>query len=224
MFAAILLLATTMAIFGVLGYLKGSKWAFISLLILSVAFVLVEYRPDTIVLALNGIYTGVMLVLNGGLGALASGDFEAVQEVYSQIDPLFTDQNENLALLLVILSAVAIGLILAAVMKSKPAVFGMIWGLAYGYLLSAAVLPLISSNPAATIPVPLLRPVEREPGAAAAQASSGLNQLFTTLAEPQNVQIIASIIGIFIIVLLLLTVRSGVKSGKKKKAGSNGAS
>ena len=83
MFAAILLLATTMAIFGVLGYLKGSKWAFISLLILSVAFVLVEYRPDTIVLALNGIYTGVMLVLNGGLGALASGDFEAVQEVYS---------------------------------------------------------------------------------------------------------------------------------------------
>ena len=161
MFAAILLLATTMAIFGVLGYLKGSKWAFISLLILSVAFVLVEYRPDTIVLALNGIYTGVMLVLNGGLGALASGDFEAVQEVYSQIDPLFTDQNENLALLLVIFSAVAIGLILAAVMKSKPAVFGMIWGLAYGYLLSAAVLPLISSNPAATIPVPLLRPVER---------------------------------------------------------------
>jgi len=184
----------------------------------------VEYIPDTIVLALNGIYTGVMLVLNGGLGALASGDFEAVQEVYSQIDPLFTDQNENLALLLVIFSAVAIGLILAAVMKSKPAVFGMIWGLAYGYLVSAAVLPLISSNPATTIPVPLLRPNEREAGAAAAEASSGLNQLFATLAEPENVEIIASVIGIFIIVLLLLTVRSGVKSGKKKKAGSNGAS
>ena len=217
MFAAILLLATTMAIFGVLGYLKGSKWAFISLMILTVAFVLVEYRPDTIIATLNGLYLGVMLTLKGGLGALASGDLEEAKATLEDIKRPFTDQNQNLALLMVIFGAVLVGLILAAWMKSKPGVFGMIWGLAYGYLLSAAVLPLISSNPAATIPVPLLRPVERAPGSAAAQASSTLNQLFTTLAEPQNVRIIASVLGIFIIVLLLLTVRSGVKSGAKKK-------
>jgi hypothetical protein len=217
MFAAILLLATTMAIFGVLGYLKGSKWAFISLLILLVAFVLVEYRPDTIVATINGLYLGVMLTLKGGLGALASGDLEAAKATLEDIERPFTDQNQNLALLLVILGAVAIGLILAAVMKSKAGVFGMIWGLVYGYVLSAAVLPLISSDPAAAIPVPLLRPVEREPGAAAAQASSTLDQIFTNLAQPQTVQILGIVIGAFIVLLLLLTVRSGVKGGAKKK-------
>jgi hypothetical protein len=217
MFAAILLLATTMAIFGVLGYLKGSKWAFVSLLILLVAFVLVEYRPDTIVATINGLYLGVMLTLKGGLGALASGDLEEAKATLEDIERPFTDQNQNLALLLVILGAVVIGLILAAVMKSKPGVFGMIWGLVYGYVLSAAVLPLISSNPAATLPVPLLRPAEREPGAAAAQASSTLDQIFTNLAQPQTVQILGIMIGVFIVLLLLLTVRSGVKGGAKKK-------
>jgi hypothetical protein len=224
MFAAVLLLATTMAIFGVLGYLKGSKWAFVSLLILWVAVFLVETMPDTIVATLNGLYMGVMLTLKGGLGALASGDVEAAKAALEDIDKPFSDQNENLALLLVLFGAVVIGLILAAVMKSKAGIWGLIWGLVYGYLLSAGVQPLISSNTAAYLPLPLLRPGPRQPGQAAAQASSSLDQFFTTLAQPENVQVIASIIGIFIIVLLLLTVRRGVKSGKSKKAGPNGAS
>ena len=111
MFAAILLLATIMAIFGVLGYLKGSKWAFISLMILSVAFILVENKPDTIIATLNGLYMGVMLTLKGGLAALASGDLEAAKATLEDIQKPFTDQNQNLALLLVIFGAVLIGLI-----------------------------------------------------------------------------------------------------------------
>jgi len=79
------------------------------------------------------------------------------------------------------------------------------------------VLPLISSNPAATLPVPLLRPVERVPGAAVAQASNTFDQIFTRLAQPQTVQILAIMIGAFIVLLLLFTVRSGVKGGAKKK-------
>ncbi len=45
----VLLLATTMAIFGTLGYLKGSKWAFISLLILLLAFSAIKVVPDQII-------------------------------------------------------------------------------------------------------------------------------------------------------------------------------
>ena len=217
MFAALFLLATTMALCGVLGYLKGAKWAFIALLILTAAVFLVEFKPDTIVSTLNGLYMGVMLTLKGGLGALASGDVEAAKALLEDIQKPFTDQNQHLALLMVIFSAVGIGLILAAVMKSKPGAWGLIWGLLYGYLLSAAVLPLISSNPAASLPLPLLRPASSQPGAAASQSSGGANQIFTTLAEPQNVQVIAVGIGIFIVLLLLLTVRGGVKSGAKKK-------
>lgn len=215
---AILLLATIMAIFGVLGYLKGSRWAFVALLILLVAFVLVEYQADVIVLALNGMYTGVMLVLKGGLGALASGDFEAVQEIYKQIETLFTDENENLALLLVIFGAVGVGLLLSLAMKSKASVWGLIWGLAYGYILSAAALPLIFSSLAITLPVPILRPMPRSTTATAATAvPNALDQLFMTLAQEENVKIIGILIGAFIVLLLLLTVRSGVKSGAKKK-------
>lgn len=216
MFVAVLLLATTMAIFGVLGYLKGAKWAFIALMILSVAVILVEVKPETIIATLNGLYMGVMLTLKGGLGALASGELEEAKAILADIDKPFTDANQNMALLLVILGAVGVGLILAAVMKSKPGVWGLIWGLAYGYVLSAGVLPLLSSNPMALLPLPIVRPQERQPGAATAQASNALDQMFTTLAQPENVQIIATIIGIAVILLLLLTVRSGVKSGKKK--------
>ena len=217
MIGAVLILATTMAIFGVLGYLKGSRWAFFSLLILLAAFVLVEYRPGSIVAALNGLYLGVMLTLQGGLGAIASGDLDEVKSILDDIERPFTDQNEDMALLLVIFGAVGLGLLLSLWIKSKPGVWGLIWGLIYGYILSAAVMPLIFDNAAATLPVPILRPGERSTATAAAQGPNPLDQLFTTLAQPENVRIIGIVIGIFIVLLLLLTVRSGVKGGAKKK-------
>ena len=76
----VLLLATTMAIFGTLGYLKGSKWVFIALLILLLAFIAIKVVPDQIVLLLNGLYIGVMLVLKGGLGDHCLGRFGRAQE------------------------------------------------------------------------------------------------------------------------------------------------
>lgn len=214
-FAAILLLATIMAVFGVLGYLKGSRWAFISLLILLVAFVLVENRPDTIVATFNGLYLGVMLTLRGGLGAIAAGELDEAAAVLEDIQRPFNDENQNLALLLVIFGAVGVGLLLSLWIKSKASLWGLIWGLLYGYILSAATLPLIISNTNVQLPVPLLRPGER--AAVAAQGPSPFSQLFTTLSQPENVRILGIIIGVFIVLLLLLTVRSGVKSGAKKK-------
>jgi hypothetical protein len=215
MFAAIMLLATIMAVFGVLGYLKGSKWAFISLLVLLVAFVLVEGRAGAIVSAFNFFYKGVMLVLRGGFGAIASDDLEEVLTIYREIESPFTDENQNLALLLVIFGAVGVGLLLSLWIKSKPTVWGLIWGLLYGYILSAAALPLIISNANVRLPVPVLRPGER--AAVAAEGPSLFSQLFSTLSQPENVRILSIVIGVFIVFLLLLTVRSGVKSGAKKK-------
>lgn len=214
-FAAILLLATIMAVFGVLGHLKGSKWAFIALLILLVAFVLVEGRAGAIVSAFNFFYKGVMLVLRGGFGAIASDDLEQVLTIYREIESPFTDENQNLALLLVIFSAVGIGLLLSLWIKSKASVWGLIWGLLYGYILSAATLPLIISDPNVQLPVPVLRPGER--AAVAAQGPNPFSQLFSTLSQPENIRILGIVIGVFIVLLLLLTVRSGVKSGAKKK-------
>lgn len=208
----ILLLATTMAIFGTLGYLKGSKWAFISLLILLAAFVAIKVASDQIVAVLNGLYVGVMITLKGGLGAIASGDVDALKETLSSIDKPFTGENEDYALVLFILGAVAFGLLLYLIMKkSKSSIFALILGLTYGYVLIAAVLPLVTNIPPSSIPVPIIQPSGKSEQVAQ-QAQSGANQLLETLSSPQSIQILTFVIGAFIVLLLLLTVRKGVKN------------
>lgn len=216
MILLVLLLATTMAIFGTLGYLKGSRWIFISLLILLLAFIAIKVVPDQIVSLLNGLYIGVMLTLKGGLSAIASGDLEAAKETVSSIDKPFTAENENFALLLVILGAVGLGLLLYLIMKkNKPSVFGLILGLVYGYVLAAAVVPLMTNIEPSKIPVPIIQPADRS-AAVAQQAQNGFDQLLATLSSPQNIQILSLLIGVFIALLLLLTVRKGVKNPGKK--------
>jgi len=208
----VLLLATTMAIFGTLGYLKGSKWVFISLLILLAAFVAIKVASDQIVAVLNGLYVGVMITLKGGLGAIASGDVDALKETLSSIDKPFTGENEDYALVLFILGAVAFGLLLYLIMKkSKSTIFALILGLTYGYVLMAAVLPLVTNIPPSSIPVPIIQPSGKSEQVAQ-QAQSGANQLLETLSSPQSIQILTFVIGAFIVLLLLLTVRKGVKN------------
>ena len=219
MILLVVLLATMMAIFGTLGYLKGSKWVFISLLILLLAFTAIKVVPDQIVSLLNGLYMGVMLTLKGGLGAIASGDLDAAKETLSSIDKPFTDENKNFALLLVILGAVGIGLLLYLIMKAKPGAFGLILGLTYGYVLAAAAVPLVTSIAPSKIPVPIIQPGERT-GQVAQQAQSGANQLLETLSSPQSIQILTLVIGAFIVLLLLLTVRKGVKNPAVKRPGA----
>lgn len=217
MFALLLILATTMAIFGTLGYLKGARWAFIALLILLVAFIAVNRLPDTIISTFNGLYLGLVLVLQGGLGAIASGDLDAAAQLLEDTERPFSGDSADLALLLVILAAVGIGLILAAIWrKPETGLLGLLLGLAYGYLLAAAVQPLLIDDPAVLLPVPLLRPPEGtttagNAAAAAAGVSSALDQLFTTLAQPQTIQIVAILLGIAIVLLILLSVRRGAK-------------
>ena len=216
MILPVLLLATTMAIFGTMAYLKGSKWAFIALLILLLAFIAITVAPDQIVLLFNGLYVGVMLTLKGGLGAIASGDLEAVKETMSSIDKPFTDETEQFALLLVILGAVGVGLLLYVIIKKKkPGVVGLILGLVYGYVLTAAVVPLVTDIPGSSLPVPIIQPGERS-AQTAQQAQSSFDQLLTTLSSPENIRILSLLIGAFIVLLLLITVRKGVKSPGKK--------
>ena len=86
---------------------------------LALAFIAIKVVPDQIVSLLNGLYIGVMLDLKGGLGDIASGDLDAAKETLSSIEKPFTAENENFALLLVILGAVGIGLLLYLIMKKN---------------------------------------------------------------------------------------------------------
>lgn len=211
--------ATLMAVFATIGYLKGARWAFLSLMVLFVTLLFIKAAPDTIVSTLNGIYMGIMLALNGGLGQLASGDIDGVKETLAAIDPPFEGANEKYAFLLVIGLAVGVTLIMAVVMKSKKGVFGLIWGMVYGYLLSTAVIPLISVVPAGTLPFPILYPAARQSG----DLEAATNALWTRLAQPQTISAITVVIALFLVLFLLLTVRQGVKKGKGKKEQANGS-
>lgn len=201
--------ATMMAIFATAGYMKGARWAFISLLILFGTLLVIKVAPEFIVSTLNGIYMGVMLTLKGGLGDLAKGDLDAVKETLSSIDVPFEGDSEKYAFLLVIGIAVGVALILAVVMTSKQGVFGLVWGIVYGYLLASAVIPLISDVPVGALPFPLLYPMPRQPGQAAVAADT----LWTRLAQPEAISTLTWIIGASLVLLLLLTVRKGVKKG-----------
>lgn len=214
-----LLAAGAIAVFATIGYLQGARWAFISLLILFGSLLGIKFFSDQIVLLLNGLYTGVMLVLGGGLGAIASGDTDALKETLSSIQKPFEGDTVKYAYLLVIFLAVGFTLLLAALMKSKKGIFGMIWGMVYGYLLASAVIPLISAVPVGALPFPILYPAERQPGAAQAVSS----QLWTRLSDPQTISTITILIGVFLVVFLLLTVRRGVKKGKGRKEQANGS-
>ena len=205
--------ATLMAIFATAGYVKGARWAFLSLLILFVTFWVIKVAPEAIVSTLNGLYMGVMLALKGGLGQLASGDLDAVKETLAAIDPPFEGDTTKYAYLLVVGIAIVIILILALVMKSKKGVFGLVWGMIDGYLLAAGLVPLISTAPAGTLPFPILYPVPRQPG----QAAAATDALWTRLAQPETVDALTWVIGGFLVLLLLLTVRQGVKKGKSRK-------
>jgi hypothetical protein len=99
--------------------------------------------------------------------------------------------------------------------KTKSTVFGLILGLIYGYVLAAAVVPLITSIPPSTLPVPILQPAERS-AQTVEQAQSSFDQLLATLSTPQSIQIISLLIGAFIALLLILTVRKGAKTPGKK--------
>lgn len=225
MFVAILLITgTLMAIFGVLGYLKGHAWGFIGLLLLLGAFVLLQGKPDFIVSTLNGLYLGVMLALRGGLSALSSGDLEAAKATLSSIERPFNDDNRVLALLLVVVVVVLLSLILGRFTKGAASVWGMIWGLLQGYIFAAIVLPMLIPSRWAILPVPYLRlaqdAVDKDIYHDHGSKVDIWGQMLASLSKPENIRYLGIILGLLIVLLVLFAVRKGVKSGAKAAANS----
>lgn len=215
------LLAAIMAVFGVFGYLKGVRWAVAALLLLLVIFIMVEKRSATIASTINGLYLGVMLTLKGGLGAIASGDLESAGALLESTARPVTDANRQMVMLLVVLAVVGVAMLLSLVWKSKSSPLGLLFGLAYGYILSATMLPLLLPGTGGRLPVPFLRAAAAPTAAAAAAdtdaADSLFNRLVSSLGNPQSIQMLGWLLGLIIVLILLFSVRNSAKSGSKKK-------
>lgn len=219
LFVFLLLLATIMAAFGIYGYQRGTLTMLISLGILWVAVFLVETRPEQLLTYLNGLYIGAMLVFKSGLNDLASGNLDSAAAKLESIEKPFTGPTADLGLLIIILGAVLMGLLASLLLKKKhkTGIGGAILGIGYGYLLSAAILPLLGF-PAGLLPIPFIRPFdptmpEPSPPPAGETAESG--NLLTTLSQPEVVSMITLAITASMAIFLLLSVRRGSKSGKR---------
>lgn len=219
LFAILILVATIMAAFGVAGYLRGTRIMVISLALLFLVVALLEKRGDQLVTYLNGLYLGIVLTFRSGLSDIASGDLDSAAAKLKSIERPFVDERANLGLLLILTLAVLALFILTAILKKhrKPSLMGAVAGIAYGYLLAAALFPLIGL-PAGLLPIPLLRPFDPTalqrpaPTPAAAPAAGGGASL---LAGSGVVSTLSLAITVGLAILLLASARRASKSGKK---------
>lgn len=218
-FIFLILLAAIMAAFGIYGYLRGTLTMLISLGILWVAIFLVETRPEQLLTYLNGMYIGAMLVFKSGLNDLASGNLDSAAAKLESINKPFSGPTADLGLLLIIIGAIVAGFLASLLVKKKrkPGIWGAILGIVYGYLVAAAVLPILGL-PAGLLPIPFVRPFDPtmpETSAAPAEETTASGDLLTTLSQPGVVGMIATVITAGMAIFLLFSVRRGSKSGKR---------
>lgn len=217
-FVFLILLASIMAAFGIIGYLRGTRPMVLSLVIFLMVVVLVEIRSEELITLLNGMYIGVMLVLKSGLNDIASGNLDSAAAKLEDIQRPFVGTTANLGLLLIVLMGVLFSLLIGLLIKKrKPSVIGAILGIVYGYLVAAAILPLLGL-PAGLLPIPFLRPFDPtmpEPSATPDTAAEDTGGLLETLAQPGTASMIALVIMVSMAAILLLSVRRGSKSGKR---------
>lgn len=218
-FVFLILLAAIMAVFGIYGYLRGTVTMLVSLGILWIAIFLVETRPEQLLTYLNGLYIGAMLVFKSGLNDLASGNLDSAAAKLESINKPFTGPTADLGLLLIIVGAVILGLLASLLLKKKrkPGIWGAVLGIVYGYLIAAAVLPILGL-PAGLLPIPFLRPFDPtmpEASTAPADETAESGDLLTTLSQPGVVSMIAMAITASMAIFLLFSVRRGSKSSKR---------
>lgn len=215
-FLFIFTLAAVMAIFGAIGYYRGSWATLVALLFLLMGMIAVVAFGDTILSLLNGLYIGIMLVFKSGLSDIAAGDLDSAAAKLETVERPFTGETEALGLALVVGGAAAIGLLIGTFMKHDKSVLGGILGLLYGYLLTAVFAPVLLGVPESLLPIPILRPPQ--PGVAPATVtttagSGGLSALLETLSQPETIQIVATLLAVVIAVFLIVSVRRSSKRG-----------
>jgi hypothetical protein len=217
----VIILATVMAVFGVLGYQRGGRSSLVTLIITGLGMLVLSLQSGRVVSLINGIGVGVRFALAGGLTAMGGGDnsdamTKALAAARAAPKLIPADRPEIVALaLLGILVFVALLLGLLKWFRRPASVLGLILGLLNGYLLSAYVLGSLFPQ-FAILPSPLLPKAAAQAVAArpATPASAGLEPLalLSGLVGSKELPLIATLaLGL----LILIATRSGARGGKK---------
>lgn len=220
----LIVLAGFMAIFGVLGYLRGWRAA-LFVLILTLLAVAITGRLGTVIIRyINAFGKGFRFLMSGGLNALAgTGDANQAIQALQGAPPLVEEANSTLVLGLLFVIVVLLGVLLSGIpwFKGKRSVFGMFLGLAAGYVVAAMIVRAVTPEYVALVPLPFgfaaAAPVAPgavviQPGAPGPSLSTRILTFLTSLADRG---LIAAFLGIVIAIFLLLATGFGNRSAKK---------
>jgi hypothetical protein len=235
MLLTILLLATLMAILGVVGYFQGVRAAFFMTLMILFGMLLIERAGGGIAKLINGLYFGIRFVLSGGVQALGSGGSAAISQAIQQMGPVkpLLDPNSPgpellVVLLIVILLSWWLGRVKRLPLRGSSSGWGILWGLLNGYILGAYLLWSLAPSLADSLPVPFKLGTQTVPatgapaaGVSAAQGTSLTHQLIAqvqTANEGTLAAIVMILIAVFVIVTAFVSTRGG---GRSRRNGTN---
>lgn len=216
------ILAGFMAIFGVIGYLRGWRAALFILIMTILAVAVTGALGDTIVKYINAFAKGFQFLLSGGLNALAgSGSADEAIAALQDTPPLVTDANKYLVLGLIFVTVVLIAVLVSGAkwFVPKRSLLGMFIGLLAGYVVAAMVIRAIAPEYAALVPLPFgfgpatpTGPVVITPGAEGPSLTSRILAFLNNLVDQG---LITAFLGIVIALFLLFAARSLNKGTKK---------
>jgi hypothetical protein len=218
-------LAGFMAIFGILGYLRGTKAALFVLITTLFAVAVTGILGDSIIKYMNALWKGFQFILSGGLGALSGegGGADALASLQNT-PPLVTPQNQNLVLGLLFVGIVFLGVLLSGIkwFKGPHSVWGLLLGLIAGYIVAAMVVRAIAPEYAALVPLPFgfgpatpETPVVIVPGQST--GPSFAERILAFLNSLVDRGLIAVFLGAVIAIFLLLAVRSGNRNSARSE-------
>jgi hypothetical protein len=190
----------------------------LGLIVLFIATLIIQRGAETIIKYMNGIFLGIMLVFKSGLNDIASGNLDSAAQKLESIERPFEDEGEWFAYLLILAGAVFVGWLISLIGKAKPSIWGMLVGLVYGYVLSAALLLLLLGFSSDWfLPIFGVGESQAVSPLAGDQCQGFTNQLKCFLANPQNAQICGIIIVISIAVFILWAARGSTRATTPKK-------
>ena len=210
--------AAIMAVCGIVGYKQGFWATLIALFLLFVATLIIRRGADTLIKYMNGLWLGAMLVFKSGLSDLSAGNLESAKAKLESVEKPFVDEQEWFAYLLILGAAVFVGWLIAVLMKNKPSIWGLLVGLVYGYVLAAAIIPLVFGFTSWFLPIfGTGESTAVSPLASEGQCNGLGNQLMCFMSDPQNAQICGIIIVIAISVFILWAARATTSATTPKK-------
>lgn len=211
----IFVLAVSMAIFGIIGYLRGWRAALFILIMTLLAVAITGALGDVILKYINAFGKGFRFLASGGLNALTGeGSAEDALAALRNSPPFIAPENEGLVLGLLFVIVVLLAVLLSALnwFKGGKSIFGLFLGMLAGYVIAAMVVRALFPEYAACIPLPFgfgppipTGPFVTQSAGTGSSISQRVLGFLTGLADRG---LIAAFLGILIAIFLLAATRS----------------